>query len=153
MASALTLGSWSCPSDWSWSGPLGQVWRRLPPCKACSQGGISCRASQRLLQPLFLHLDDKAPGIPLENTADPLFIKSEEPWPFELKECVTSMREWQPPYNGSICSIIGTPLRSARVPNHIMGPFANEAEFHDFFLRAVWGYGFDTTAEYIEALR
>lgn len=93
----------------------------------------------------------RLPGIPLENSYDSLHVESEEPWLFELKICITSMREWVSPYAGNICSVTGTPLRSARVPNHIMGPFANEAEFHDFLLSPASGHGFDTTENYIEA--
>jgi len=100
----------------------------------------------------FSILMTRLPGIPLENSFDPLLVELEEPWLSELKECVMSMREWKSPYSGSICSAINTPLRSARVPNHVMGPFANEIEFHDFLLSPALGHGFDTTSEYIEAL-
>ncbi|KAJ5543647.1 hypothetical protein N7513_004781 [Penicillium frequentans] len=93
----------------------------------------------------------RLPGIPLENSYDPLDVESEEPWLFELKICITSMRKWVSPHAGKVCSVNGTSLRSARVPNHIMSPFANEIEFHDFLLSPASGHGFDTTEEYIEA--
>ena len=94
----------------------------------------------------------RLPGIPLENSFDPLLVESEEPWLFELKECVTSMREWIAPHPERISSVIDTPLRSARVPNHSMGLFTNETEFHDFLLSPASGHGFSTTSEYIQAL-
>lgn len=100
----------------------------------------------------FSILMTRLPGFSLENSADPLLVDSEDPWLFELKECVTSMREWSSPYSSSICSAIGTSIRSARVPNHIMGPFASEIEFHDFLLGPASGHGFDTTSEYIKVL-
>lgn len=61
------------------------------------------------------------------------------------------MREWVSPHAGKICSGNGNSLRSARVPNHIMGPSANEIEFHGFLLSSAPGHGFDTAEEYIEA--
>ena len=100
----------------------------------------------------FSILMTRLPGIPLENSADTLLVESEDPWLFELNECVNSMREWSSPYSESICSAIGTSLRSARIPNHIMGPFTNEVEFHDFLLSPASDHGFDTTAEYTKAL-
>lgn len=100
----------------------------------------------------FSILMTRLPGIPLGNSTDSLRVEMEDPWLFELKECVMSMREWKSPYSGRICSAIGTSLRSARVPNHAMGPFTSESEFHDFLLSPASGHGFDTTSEYIQAL-
>lgn len=93
----------------------------------------------------------RLPGISLENSFDPLLVESEEPWLWELKDCVHSMREWVSPHAGRICSVIDSPLRSIRVPDHIMGPFANETELHEFLLSPSSGHGFKTTEEYIEA--
>jgi hypothetical protein len=52
----------------------------------------------------FSILMTRLPGFPLENSADPLLVELEEPWLFELKECVTSMRTWCSPYSDSVCS-------------------------------------------------
>lgn len=94
----------------------------------------------------------RMPGSPLENSADALHVDSEEPWLCELKECVTSMRVWRSPYSHSICSAVGTSLRSSRVPDHRMGPFANEDELHDFLLGPASEHGFSSKAGFVKAL-
>ncbi|KAJ5492699.1 hypothetical protein N7539_001445 [Penicillium diatomitis] len=100
----------------------------------------------------FSILMTRLPGSPLENSADTLLVESEDPWLFELRECVIAMRRWTSPHSAEICSAIGTSIRSPRVPGHIMGPFADENEFNDYLLSTASGHGFDTTAEYIKAL-
>ncbi|KAI9834969.1 MAG: hypothetical protein M1819_002692 [Sarea resinae] len=94
----------------------------------------------------------RMPGTSLENSFDPLQVEPEDPWLFELKKCVTSMRTWSSPHAQSICSVIGTSLRSSRVPYHIMGPFTNEDELYDFLLSPASAHGFDSTAEFSQAL-
>ncbi|KZF22517.1 hypothetical protein L228DRAFT_127872 [Xylona heveae TC161] len=94
----------------------------------------------------------RLPGISLENSYSSLDVDSEEPWLFELKQCVEAMRLWCPPDPSRISSVIGTALRSSRVPNHIMGPFANEEEFHDFLLSPASRNGFKSTEEYEKTL-
>jgi hypothetical protein len=81
-----------------------------------------------------------------------LLVELEELWLFELKECIGAMRQWIPPNPKGIYSVIGTSLRSTRVHDHIMGPFAAENELHDFLLSPASGHAFDTTTEYINAL-
>ena len=100
----------------------------------------------------FSILMTRLPGTALDNSADPLHVELEDPWLLELRECITSMRNWSSPYTRNICSVIGTSLRSSRVPNHIMGPFKNEEELHDYLLSPASGHGFTSTAEYIEVL-
>lgn len=58
------------------------------------------------------------------------------------------------PCDRGICSAIEPPIRSARVPDHIMGPFANDSEFHDFlfFPASTHASSSDTTEEYIKVL-
>ena len=100
----------------------------------------------------FSILMTRLPGTTLENSADPLHVELEDPWLSELKKCMTSMRTWSSPYTNSICSVIGTSLRSSRVPNHIMGLFTDEDELHGYLLSPASGHGFSSTAEYIQAL-
>lgn len=100
----------------------------------------------------FSILMTRLPGLPLGNSSDTLLVESEEPRLFELKECVGAMRVWTSPDSKGISSVVSTSLQSTRVPDHIMGPFADENELHDFLLSPASGHGFDTTAEYIEAL-
>ncbi|KAJ5737620.1 uncharacterized protein N7483_002745 [Penicillium malachiteum] len=100
---------------------------------------------------LWSILMTRLPGIQLENSYDSLHVELEEPWLLELKTCLTSMREWTSPYDRRICSVINMPMRSARVPDHTMGPLANDTEFHEFLISPASGHGFDTTEKYLEA--
>ena len=59
------------------------------------------------------------------------------------------MREYKSPYSESICSAIGTSLRSARVRNHIIGPFANESDLYDFLLSLALRHSSHTTSDHI----
>ncbi|KAJ5550362.1 hypothetical protein N7461_005060 [Penicillium sp. DV-2018c] len=101
---------------------------------------------------VFSILMTRLPGTALENSGDPLHVELEDPWLFELKKCVTSMRTWSSPHAKSVCSVLGTSLRSSRVPNHIMGPFTDEDELHDYLLSPASGHSFNSTAEYNQAL-
>ncbi|PGH34387.1 U4/U6.U5 tri-snRNP component SNU23 [[Emmonsia] crescens] len=96
----------------------------------------------------------RLPGITLNNSRDPFDPDIEGPWIHELKLCLDSMRQWRVslPYDENrICSVLGTAIRSTRVPNHIMGPFANEKEFTQYLLSAASDHGFKSRAEYDEA--
>ena len=101
---------------------------------------------------IFSILMTRLPGSPLENSADTLLVESEDPWLFELRECILAMRKWTSPHYERICSAIGTSIRSPRVPGHIMGPFVDENAFNDFLFSPASAHGFDTTAEYIKTL-
>lgn len=95
----------------------------------------------------------RLPGLELVNSDDPLEAELEEPWLFELKACLDAMRTWTPPDEKMISSVLGTSIRSTRVPGHIMGPFANEDELHDFLLSPASGHSFKSTEEYVETLK
>lgn len=62
------------------------------------------------------------------------------------------MRLWCSPYQDSICSPIGTHIRSTRLPGHSMGPFTNERDFYQFLFSPDSCHGFESTAKYEEAL-
>ncbi|GKZ35830.1 hypothetical protein AbraIFM66950_006628 [Aspergillus brasiliensis] len=62
----------------------------------------------------------RLPGFTLENFDEPLEVDEEGPWLEELKTCVDAMREWEPPSQETICSPIGTALRSSHIRYHIM---------------------------------
>ncbi|RWQ96568.1 kinase-like domain-containing protein [Paecilomyces variotii] len=100
----------------------------------------------------FSILMTRLPGVPLENSMDELQPDAEEPWLEELKICVQSMRLWHPPSQEIICSPIGTKIRSSRVPHHVMGPFADQEEFHRYLLSPASAHGFKSVAEYEDAL-
>ncbi|KAB8253500.1 kinase-like domain-containing protein [Aspergillus pseudonomiae] len=100
----------------------------------------------------FSILMTRIPGVPLENSFDPLQVDTEEPWLYELRTCLHSMRRWRPPSSTSICSAIGTCLRSPRIPCHMMGPFTSKEEFYEYLLSPASPHGFASTTEYKEAL-
>lgn len=101
---------------------------------------------------IFSILMTRLPGVTLENSYDPLQVEAEEPWLHELKTCVHSMRLWSPPVEESICSAIGTCIRSSRVPGHVMGPFTNKKDFYEYLFSPASRHGFKSTAKYGEAL-
>lgn len=103
----------------------------------------------------FSILMTRLPGFPLDNSFDLSDVdweESEEPFLRELKDCITAMRTWRSPYSQSICSVLGMSIRSPRVPGHVMGPFSDPDEFHDFLLAPASAHGFDSADEYLETL-
>ncbi|KAI9037603.1 uncharacterized protein KD926_000165 [Aspergillus affinis] len=114
---------------------------------------ISCGEHPNSSPFLYSILMTRLPGIELVNMSEPLQVEAEEPWLFELKECVDAMRQWTPPDPHRISSVIGTSIRSTRVPFHIMGPFATEIELHDFLLSPVSGHGIKSTDEYLQKIK
>lgn len=78
---------------------------------------------------LFSILMTRLPGYPLENSTDSLVVEAEEPWLFELKDCIIAMREWTAPCSKRICSVIGTSIRSTQVPDHNMGRLRTRMSF------------------------
>ncbi|KFY34640.1 hypothetical protein V494_06590 [Pseudogymnoascus sp. VKM F-4513 (FW-928)] len=53
----------------------------------------------------------------------------------ELKTYLAVIRGWKSPWGDArICSITGGPIRSIRVPNHLVGPCETSDEFHDYLL-------------------
>ncbi|EER44377.1 conserved hypothetical protein [Histoplasma capsulatum var. duboisii H88] len=102
---------------------------------------------------VFSILMTRLPGISLINSRDPFDPDIEGPWIHELKLCLDSMRQWRisPPYDQNcICSVLGTAIRSTRVPNHAMGPFPSEKEFTQYLLSTASDLGFQSRAEYDE---
>ncbi|EPE27555.1 Protein kinase-like (PK-like) [Glarea lozoyensis ATCC 20868] len=53
----------------------------------------------------------------------------------EFKFYISSIRKWKSPWGPSrICSLTEGPIRSIRVPNHIVGPCETSQDFHDHLL-------------------
>ncbi|KAL4807201.1 kinase-like domain-containing protein [Aspergillus unguis] len=100
----------------------------------------------------FSILMTRLPGIPLENSNDTLQVDAEEPWLEELRSCIAAMRSWRPTCSGTICSPMGTRLRSSRVPGHIMGPFSSLEGFYDHLLAPASAHTFESDAEYQKTL-
>lgn len=91
----------------------------------------------------FSILMTRLPGISLENSRDSFEPENEEPWVHELKLCLNSMRLWRAPSGENhICSVLGTSIRSTRVPNHIMGPFTSETGLTQYLLSGASAHGF-----------
>lgn len=71
----------------------------------------------------------------------------------ELKSYLEAMREWTHPWGGRrICSLLGTSIRSVRIPNHFAGPFESEEEFNEYLIRPSWSGGFSSESAYNDAL-
>ena len=79
----------------------------------------------------------RLPGFEPDNVADQSLFRAWEggSWVKSLARCLEGMRSWQSPYGEErICSLIGTSIQSSRVPLHVMGPFENEQEMHQYLL-------------------
>jgi aminoglycoside phosphotransferase len=95
----------------------------------------------------------RLPGLPLENSNDPLEVDEEGLWLDELGRCLHAMRAWKSPFNEKcICSVAGTSISSQRVPGHSMGPAESERELHEYLLSPVSSHGFTSTEEYEKTL-
>ncbi|RAK73768.1 aminoglycoside phosphotransferase family protein [Aspergillus fijiensis CBS 313.89] len=97
----------------------------------------------------------RLPGITLGGYIDLEYNpETEEPWLQELKTCVHAMRMWTPPASRQnwVSSPLGTCLRSSRVPCHIMGPFENQTQLHNFLLSPASSHAFKSQAEFEKAM-
>ncbi|KAF2645999.1 phosphotransferase family protein [Massarina eburnea CBS 473.64] len=71
----------------------------------------------------------------------------------ELLYMLRVMRNWSNPWGEErICSILGTSVRSVRIPNHSVGPCESESEFNDNQFSTVSTYGFETRDMFEEKL-
>ncbi|RAH58872.1 hypothetical protein BO85DRAFT_467675 [Aspergillus piperis CBS 112811] len=65
-----------------------------------------------------------------------------------------AIRKWKRLWGEKrICSLIGTPIQSTRVPDHRIGPFETEKEFNEYLIELGWPGVFRSKREYKEALR
>ncbi|PGH13479.1 hypothetical protein AJ79_03609 [Helicocarpus griseus UAMH5409] len=92
----------------------------------------------------------RLPGYELNNSDATLDVDAEGLWIHELNACLDAMRQWEPPFENKkqISSAIGTAIRSIRVPEHIMGPFANETEMHAYLLSTSSAHGFKSIEDF-----
>lgn len=103
-------------------------------------------------RPVYSILMTRLPGIDLEDDQCDLDLEIEEPWLWELKQCISAMRKWRSPYDDSICSVLRTQINSARVPGHAMGPFANQQELNDYLIHFADPERFPSTETYDKAV-
>ncbi|KAF1958004.1 kinase-like protein [Byssothecium circinans] len=69
----------------------------------------------------------------------------------ELQSMLQVIRNWSHPWGGErICSVLGTAVRSVRIPNHSVGPCESESEFNDHLFSAVSGHSFESRDEFEE---
>ncbi|CEJ62042.1 Putative Phosphotransferase family protein [Penicillium brasilianum] len=95
----------------------------------------------------------RVPGQELRQVYETLSNEEQMSVLQELKVCVEVMRGWSNPGNGNrIYSLLGTAIRSVRVPNHYAGPFKCEEEFNDYLIQPSWPGGFASEAAYKDAL-
>lgn len=95
----------------------------------------------------------RVPGKELGQVYETLSSEDQRSVVRELKGYLDVMRGWPNPWGANrICSLLGTAIRSVRVPNHYAGPFESEAEFNEYLIRASWRGGFSSDEEYNKAL-
>ena len=71
----------------------------------------------------------------------------------ELKYYLDCMRKWSNPWGPHrICPISNGPIRSVRVPQHIIGPYHDPQKFNEKLISAVWDGGWKDRSEYEKAL-
>lgn len=95
----------------------------------------------------------RLPGIELGQAYEALSDEDRNSILAELKGFLETIRKWKNPWGGErICSLLGTPIRSIRVPNHFAGPFETEKELNDYLMKPAWADGFSSTIAYNDAL-
>ncbi|KAI1990667.1 hypothetical protein LOZ53_003127 [Ophidiomyces ophidiicola] len=71
----------------------------------------------------------------------------------QLKSFLEAIRQWKSPWGDNrICSLIGSSIRSVRIPKHSAGPFESEAELNEYLIKPAWAGGFSSEAAYNDAL-
>lgn len=74
----------------------------------------------------------------------------------ELRVMLAAVRSWTAPtaisLHKPISSIMGGPIRSIRVPKHIMGPFENERQFTTYLLAAASAHSYKSTEKFEQDL-
>lgn len=93
----------------------------------------------------------RMPGGELGTVSQSLSDDEKEYISRELKTYLGTMRQWANPWDGRICTISGTAIRSVRVPMHCVGPYESEQEFNEYLIGASWAGGFPAEAEYQDA--
>lgn len=95
----------------------------------------------------------RVPGKELGQVYETLNIEDRKSILQELKGYLEVMRGWSNPWGGNrICSLLGTAIRSVRVPNHLIGPFESEEEFNQYLIEPAWSGGFGSDLAYNQAL-
>lgn len=94
----------------------------------------------------------RLPGEELGQVYETLSSEDKSSVSKELKSYLAAMREWTSPWGGKrICSLIGTSIRSVRIPNHYAGPFESEQQLNEYLIGASWPDGFSSESAYNHA--
>ncbi|CRG88237.1 hypothetical protein PISL3812_05264 [Talaromyces islandicus] len=95
----------------------------------------------------------RLPGRELGQSYETLSDNDRESILKELKGYLDTIRKWKNPWGGyRICSLLGTPIRSIRVPNHLIGPFEMEQDLNEYLIKPAWAEGFPSKTAYNDAL-
>lgn len=71
----------------------------------------------------------------------------------ELQTMLQAMRAWSHTLGKErICSVLGTAVRSVRVPDHAAGPCESESEFNDHLFSTASGHSFETSENFKETM-
>ncbi|KAG8415954.1 hypothetical protein J3459_013914 [Metarhizium acridum] len=93
------------------------------------------------------------PGKELGQVYEKLSSEDQKSVQRELKGYLDVMRGWKNLRDGkTISSLLGTSIRSVRIPNHFAGPFESEEDFNEYLIRPSWAGGFPSEEAYNDAL-
>ncbi|KAA8627746.1 aminoglycoside phosphotransferase [Pyrenophora tritici-repentis] len=71
----------------------------------------------------------------------------------ELQCILQVMRKWTyPGGKNQICSVLGTAIRSVRIPNHADGPCQSESEFDEHLFSCISGHSFNSWEKFEETV-
>ncbi|EFY84946.1 Phosphotransferase family protein [Metarhizium acridum CQMa 102] len=99
------------------------------------------------------NLMTRLPGKELGQVYEKLSSEDQKSVQRELKGYLDVMRGWKDLRGGkTISSLLGTSIRSVRIPNHFAGPFESEEEFNEYLIRPSWAGGFPSEEAYNDAL-
>ncbi|KAH7384585.1 kinase-like domain-containing protein [Pyrenochaeta sp. MPI-SDFR-AT-0127] len=85
----------------------------------------------------------RLPGKTLGAVSEQLSNKERQTIFEEMQSILGAMRSWLRPWGTeTICSIMGTAIRSVRVPNHSIGPCESESDFNKQLIAAASDHSF-----------
>lgn len=127
--------------------------------KVCRAAGIP---TPKILcygdQPMTPHapvsfLMTRLPGCEVGQVYKSLSPEAKATFIKEIKTYLNLIRQWESPWGEEkVCSIIGGPIRSIRVPNNLVGPCDAGQELHNYLLSPARN-SFDSEEEYEEHLK
>ncbi|EFY89575.1 hypothetical protein MAC_04430 [Metarhizium acridum CQMa 102] len=89
----------------------------------------------------------RLPGEELDVAYEHLSALQRNTVTMELRTILEAIRSWKNPWGRRICSISSGPIRSIRVPNHVVRPCESEDEFQEQILSTASSHSFKTRDE------